>query len=257
MSQHRHSIILTAIAVITIAFFGCSESPPNKSRKDLDTMPKAYENQRQTNESALKYNIIDRELYDAPIKTQVELHVQINGTITEANLRQLLQNLYLQETSKTSFNYHSGRPTHVFIYLYTSRDHFDSGMGQWIGMLSKVGDEDPVKISIKSDLIEKIKELPKTIHGLDEAKRREIFVTIVKAEDKSHAEAEAAYPLPNPSQPGYSQDDAREQLKRQAAASNKLLEIYENDIAKQYNITLDQLKDIGLEGVTNNWPMPK
>lgn len=141
------------------------------------------------------YNVVDRDTYDAPIKTQVELHAVVWGTLTELGLKQLLQKLYDEANATRGFTFHGGKPTHVFIYLYTSLDHFKSGMGQWIAMLSKVGEDANIDTLVKTELISKIDAKPEVKHGLSEAKRKEVFLAIVRADARANAEAEQTYPL--------------------------------------------------------------
>lgn len=200
------------------------------------------------------YDVVDRDTYDAPIKTQIELHAVVSGTLTELGLKQLLQKLYDEANATRGFKYHGGKPTHVFIYLYTSRDHFKSGMGQWIAMLSKIGENSRVDTQVKTELISQLDAKPEVKHGFPESKRKEIFRAIVTAEDR--ADAQRMYPLPDPSKPGYSQAKASKQIKKQAEAFNTLTEKYKSEVAERYGITQEQFRDISIEALTKNWPMP-
>jgi hypothetical protein len=202
------------------------------------------------------YEVVDQDTYDAPIKTQIELHAVVSGTFTELGLKQLLQKLYDEANATRDFKYHEGKPTHVFIYLYTSQDHFKSGMGQWIAMLSKVGEDSQIQTQVKTELIAQLDAKPEVKHGLSESKRKEIFRALVTAEDRAHADAQRMYPLPDPSKPGYSQAKASEQVKKQAQAVNTLREKYELEVAKRFGLTQEQLKDISIEGLMKDWPMP-
>ncbi|MEE9555451.1 MAG: hypothetical protein V3W18_14285 [candidate division Zixibacteria bacterium] len=202
------------------------------------------------------YHVVDRDIYDAPIKTQVELHAVVSGRVTEFGLRQLLQKLYGEANATRGLKYHGGKPTHVFIYLYTSQDHFKSGMGQWIAMLSKIGENSRVDTEVKTEQISQLDAKPEVKHGLPESKRKEIFRAIVTAEDRAVADASRIYPLPDPGKPGYSQAKASEQYEKQAEASNTLMEKYKSEVAELYGISQEQVKDISIEALTKNWPMP-
>lgn len=202
------------------------------------------------------YDVVDRNTYDAPIKTQIELHAVVSGVLTEFGLKQLLRKLYDESNATRGFKYHGGKPTHVFIYLYTSREHFKSGMGQWIAMLSKVGEGSRIDTQVKTELIAQLDEKLEVKHGLPESKRKEIFRESVMAEDRASAEAERLYPLPDPRKSGYSQTEASEQVMKQAEALNTLTEKYKSEVAERYGITQEQLGDISVEALTKNWPMP-
>jgi len=202
------------------------------------------------------YDVVDRDIYDAPIKTQIELHAVVSGTISELGLDLLLQKLYDEANATRGFKYYGGKPTHVFIYLYTSRDHFKSGMGQWIAMLSKVGENSRIDTQIRTDLIAQLHAKPEVKHGLAEPKRKEIFGAIVTAEDRADKDAQRMYPIPDPLEPGYSRDKVGTQWTHQIEAFRSLKEKYRAQVAKRYGITEEQLRDISIEGVTNNWPIP-
>jgi len=202
------------------------------------------------------YDVVDRDTYDAPIKTQIELHAVVSGTLTEHGLKQLLQKLYDEANATRGFKYHGGKPTHVFISLYTSRDHFKSGMGQWIAMLSKIGENSRVDTQVKTELISQLDAKPEVKHGLPESKRKEIFRAIVTAEDRADADAQRMYPLPDPLKPGYSQAKASAQVMKQAEVLNTLEKKYKAEVAKRYGITEEQLWDISVEAIEKNWPMP-
>lgn len=94
-----------------------------------------------------KYKVLDEDIYDAPIKTQVVLNILVSGGISETGLKALLNKLYSSAKTKRGFKYHSS-PTNIYIYAFTSKERAESGMGQWIAMLQKsYGDVSP-KISI-------------------------------------------------------------------------------------------------------------
>lgn len=218
----------------------------DRKQKSADSRPSA----------APTYEILDRDTYDAPIKSQIELHAIVSGTVTESSLKQLLQKLYAEANGMRGFEYHGGKPTHVFIYLYTSRDHYKSGAGQWIAMLSRIGESAQVTTQIKRELVEQMASGPEVKHDLSEAKRKEIFRAIVTAEDRADVDAQRMYPLPDPSRPGYSQSTASAQMMQQAEALNALTAKYKSEIADRYGITEEQLRQITVEGITKNWPIP-
>ena len=202
----------------------------------------------------LTYDVVDLDTYDAPIKTQISIYVVVSGTLTEFGLEQLLQKLYDEANATRGFKYHGGKPTHVFINLYTSRDHFKSGMGQWIARLSKVGEGSRVETQVRTELITQLDAKPEVKHGLPESKRKEIFRAILTAEARADADAQRMYPLPDPNKSGYSQPKAIEQINKQVEAFYVLTEKYKSEVAKQYSITQEQLRNIAVEGLPKNWP---
>ncbi len=189
-----------------------------------------------------KYTILDEDIYDTPIKVQVEIDLLVSKDITQEELTVLLKHLYEKNRQRGGFKYHK-YPTHFAIRAYTSKEHADSGMGQWVGMLSKI-QNDAVELTVKGQLLTKLKQKPKQKFGLTEAKRRSIFTELVKAEDKTWKEAEAKYP--------------NQYLKPEFGDfRNKLEEKYNDELATKHGLTREQLEEIGIEGFVNNWPLPK
>lgn len=247
--------ILLVVGVI-IAAFVASDKDSRPRSPSTPTSRSAVPAPKKTAVPMPKYEVVDRDIYDAPIKTQIVMHAVVSGTVTETGLRQLLQKLYAEAQATRGFKHHGGKPTHVAIYLYTSLQHFKSGMGQWIGMLSKIGKNAKVDISVKSELISQLDAKPEVKHGLSESKRIEIFRALVRAEDRADADAQRTYPLPDPLKPGYSQDKATAQVMKQAEAIGKLTEKYRAEVIKRYRITEEQLTKITVEALEKNWPMP-
>jgi hypothetical protein len=185
--SRRNAIIAAICSVVLIVILAnIQESKQDKSRKETQPAPDI---------PSASYEIVDREDSDTPLKTQVTIQAMVSGKITESSLKQLLQDAYDEAEASRGFRYHGGTPSHVAVYLYTSEDHFKSGMGQWIAMLTKLGDGAPVDTQIRTELIAQLDRPPEEKFGLSEATRREIFEAIVRAEDKANAEAEKRYPF--------------------------------------------------------------
>lgn len=56
---------------------------------------------------------------------------------------------------------------------------------------------------------------------------------------------------------GQGQVDPLEQMGKQGKLEYRLKNKYEDNLAKEYGLTREQLKEIGLEGITKDWPLPK
>jgi len=141
-----------------------------------------------------KYSILDEELYDVPIKTQVTLNVLVSGEISDRSLRALLNQLYSSTKARRGFKYHDS-PTNIYIYAFTSKERAESGMGQWIAMLQKSYDDVKPTISINERQIAQLSAKPEELFGLPEEKRKEIWKELVLVEDRARKEAEERYPL--------------------------------------------------------------
>lgn len=204
-----------------------------------------------------KYIILNEDIYDVPAKTQVVLEVLVSGKISEPGLIALLEKLYTSTKAKRGFKYHNS-PTNIYIYAFTSRERFESEMGQWIGMVDWVKDYDTKpNISISKRQIAHLGDKPEERFGLSEAQRIQIWKEYVKTEDRSTEEAEKKYPLSGPSLLVLSDSEGIKRIKKNAELMHRLEEYYKNELAKKYRLTHKQLEEISMEGITKDWPFPK
>jgi hypothetical protein len=224
------AITLTLIITIGIALTNCSNSTQTKS--------------------ILKHTILKNEVNDIPIKTQVQLDVLITDTaITKQKVSDLLTFLYDKTAKRTGFKYHTN-PTNIYIYAYTSKEKAESGMAQWIGMISKSYDDVQPKIDISDTQLNSLTLKPVEKFGLSEDIRLEIWNKSIKVEDRAQKEADMKYPL---DKAGITQDD----IKKNGALNDKLKAKYEKELAAEYGISVAIIDSIGLEGMTKGWPFPK
>jgi len=94
------------------------------------------------------YVTLEDKVYDIPFKSQTSLSIVLNdSTIPKQQVVNLIESLSVTQMNR-SMKYHS-TPTHVFIYIYNNKAEFDKGMGGWIAMFQKVGEDDPGHYSYK------------------------------------------------------------------------------------------------------------
>lgn len=93
--------------------------------------------------------------------------------------------------------------------------------------------------------------------GLSEKLRRRIWVATIIAENRSLEEANEIYPLPNPSEAGFTQESFMSQFNKQSELEQELREKYYIEILEAYQISRDQFDNIGTEGAQQGWPFPK
>lgn len=151
-----------ALLTLILCLAGCGDAreqtTSGKNAEQKSTRQSAVSAQIKNDAPIPTYTEVDRDRYDAPVKTQIELHGVVTGKLTELGLNKLLRQLYDKAIATRDFKYHGGEPTHVFIYLYTSREHFKSGMGQWIAMLSKTADDSLPLIQVKTESLSQMPE---------------------------------------------------------------------------------------------------
>ena len=181
--------------------------------------------------------IVDEDVYDAPVKTQVVQHIVVSGKITEENLRALLVQQHHSISRRTGFKYHDS-PTNIYIYVYETDKKAEAGQGLWLAMSQmSYGDAEP-QINVRTEQIARIgQELPKKF-GLREEQRREVFREIARLEKKATDEAIQRFPS---------------DINKQIDLETKLDEKYKDELAAKYQLTRDQLQSIMVEGVKNLW----
>lgn len=202
------------------------------------------------------YKVLEEEVYDAVIKTQVEQHILVSGEITEDNLKVLMIALYKKIKDRTGFE-HRVNPNAIYIYAYIDQERFESQMGQWIAMLSKSASDKNYSMDINEGQLDNLDNTPEEKFGLSEDLRMEIWQEFVKTEDQAFSESLKVYPTPNPLSPEFSQELAKEALNNQAELSDELKEGYKVELLASYNISSDVLDEIVTEGLIKDWAFPK
>ncbi len=92
--------------------------------------------------------------------------------------------------------------------------------------------------------------------GYSEAERKEIFLELVRAEDRATNEAEFRFPTPDPLGEIYSEDAALVALDGFLNYFNEYAPQYRTQVAERFSLSMDQLDEIGAEGALNEWPFP-
>jgi len=82
--------------------------------------------------------------------------------------------------------------------------------------------------------------------GFSVNERREIFRRIVRVEYRAQKEAELRYP----------NELQVSEIHKKLDYSDKLSDKYKNELARELEISLDELKEVSQEGILHNWAMP-
>jgi len=250
VSSLGYALILL-IQILTFTSCGRQESPKSQEKKaETQTTPV-----QQPQVALPEYSILNEDINDTPLKTQITLNILVSGEISKTNLTNLLNELYSKTQDRTGFKYHN-RPTHIGIYAYTSKEYAQAGLGQWIAMLLKIGENVKPEITINERQISQLGAKPEAKFGLSEDKRRQIWDELIKAERRADSETEQRYPLPDPLEPNYSASYAGKQVEKQGKLRSFLREKYESEIAKKYGLTSKQLNKIVEEAIAKDWPFP-
>jgi hypothetical protein len=189
-------------------------------------------------EARVSFTVLKEDIFDGPGKTQIKQILLVEPDISRADLRALLNSRFKEANRRRGFKYHT-HPTVIAIYTYSSREHADSGMGQWIGMIIKVPPDALPEIRIHPSVGRALDS--QVLFGLTETQRKSIFKRIVSAEDQADDEAFRQYPT---------------DVKKAAERMNELTEANKKALARGAGLSLSQLKEIAIEGLKKNWPMP-
>lgn len=197
--------------------------------------------------ATISHTVLNEDISEKPGKTQIKMDILVSEEASDSELRTLLKSLYQEAGSRTGFKYHT-HPTVVAIYAYPSREHAESGVGQWSAMLTKSPMDQEPKISIDISVsLDDTAEAFRFGYSLDE--RKEIYKGIVEAGDRGGKEAEKRYP---------SQDtDELAEMQRRFDYADEIADKYKNELAKELELSREQLEEIGREGLINNWAMPR
>lgn len=76
--------------------------------------------------------VVYNDVYDAPVKTQIERHYVVNGEISYSELEDFLNETYEEIISSTGYDYRE-YPDAVYLFVYTP----GTSSANWIAMLQK------------------------------------------------------------------------------------------------------------------------
>lgn len=217
-----------------LALTSCNETPPVPERP----------------EGLLNHTIMDEEVDDSPLKTQVSFKVVINDkAFDKGKLEELLTYLYESTKTRTGFKYNE-TPTNIYIWAFSTKEKAQADMGQWVGMISKDFNDIEPEIDLSDTEFRALTEKQEDKWGLSYETRQDIWIQLINAERNAQREADKTYPL---NHPGITQDD----MARNIGLMRDLKERYESDIAKEYNLEMAVLDSVSLEGVMNGWAFPE
>jgi|AntAceMinimDraft_16_1070373.scaffolds.fasta_scaffold63749_2 hypothetical protein len=91
---------------------------------------------------------------------------------------------------------------------------------------------------------------------LSETQRKSIHYETWELVYKAGAQAEAAYPLPHPNDPGYTQAAFLEQSDKNYELKMRLEKQYLEELAARVGITYQDVKHLVSEGYEKSWPVP-
>lgn len=209
-----------------------------------------------------KHKIVDFDVSERPSgsKTFVSASAITNDSIiNEIQLNILLNHLYDSIMNTTGYKYRK-KPNSCNIFVYPTIQHFNSGMGQWIGNIGKSRNDDlPTIITQFIDKKANQKER-EALKKISINKQKEIWKKLILAEDKSNLEAEKKYPLiitaTNLTEINKQKERAKNNSDKHYEYQEKLLTKYKTELIEGFNISEKIIKEISSKGLNENWPFP-
>jgi len=227
--------LILASALLALTLTNCGYNPPEVT---------------ETSKDILKHSIHNEEVYDAPIKTQITFNVLIEEEeFDEQKVKDLLNYLYNTTISRTGFEYHKN-PTNIFIYAYTSTDKLESGMGLWVGMISKSFDDIQPQISINEKQLNSLNEIEEDRWELTTEKRHEVWEKLINLQDKAQVDADKKYPLDKVGL-------TLEEIGKNTEYVRELNKKYKSELAKEFAINIAIVDSVVKEGFKKGWAFPK
>lgn len=207
-----------------------------------------------------------QELVKLPIDKRMEYRVVVSPTIKENQVRPIIEQIVTDITSKDN------DIDEISLFLYSDKElvkdgWYDVARATWApgGELGSVTPEIArsnnrhdykTTIQVADNLEQYLKQRAKSEDnfGLTETQRRKIYKEVMAAEDKSWAEANKKYPVSGRSTWDLSQSELRSRMDRGTKLAQKLGDQYEDELAKKYSLTQEQLTQIIIEGNSERWP---
>ena len=179
----------------------------------VDMLASGNGGQRSEGGTALEYALLDETVDESPDKTQVTINLAVPEAASDQELTALLSQLLRDASQRTGFRYHAS-PTTVSIFAYASREHAESGMGQWEAMVLKTPLDPEPSVRIRSG--RGTTDEDGSRFGLTRQERMAVFGQLVRAGDQGRTEAESEFPT---------------DLTRQFERADQLTDRYKQDLA--------------------------
>lgn len=95
-----------------------------------------------SNKDDLNYAIIENTHYDIPLKSQILMRIELTDSVyTKAQIIKFCES-WVRVASSTEMKYHP-TPTHIWVYIYKSKEDFLKDGTSWIAMYGKAGSDKP------------------------------------------------------------------------------------------------------------------
>lgn len=190
--------------------------------------------------SGVTFRLVDEQIKDTPVKTQVEQHVVVVGDATEAALRAELKRRFDAAKRRSGWRHHD-RTTNVYIYIYGTEEQATAGQGLWLGMVAWTshGGATSARYQIHQGRLANLGTSEEKRFGLTEQERKTFLRELVAAEKRATNEAMRRIP------------DSR--LNEQLDLEAELMQRYRNEVFDKWGVTEEQAGKIATEAWEKGW----
>ena len=225
----------TLIILIAILTSNCSTPKKKEESTSISLDYKILNEKIMDNTASSKKVIINLIIHDTNKKIKL---------VNDKMVKNLLYSIYNKKSKEIDV------PITIGIYVYLSKEKAESGMAQWLGMLSKSYTEGSPRININEAQLKYVNSKPTIKYGLAENKRKEIWGLMIKSEYRAQKDADKTYPLDDPK-------NIKSNSRKNIDLNEKLIEKYKIELADQLKLDMAILDSIGIEGLEYGWTFPK
>ncbi|MDE0645080.1 MAG: hypothetical protein OXH84_02420 [Gammaproteobacteria bacterium] len=209
----------------------------------LATVPRRLRNfGASTQEENINADLAEEEIYDKPIKTQIDQRWFITKVPeSEKELEELIEKLHEKASIWSGFKHHNPA-TNIYIYVYHDKETAENEEtgADWLGMSAESFNDETNAISLNSSRLKKLQQPSEVHNGLEESKRKEIFEELKKSEQRTMKESQStrANGIVDLDYDKYL--DLRDEYRAE-------------QLLKKHSITEEQLSKIAVEGVSEGF----
>lgn len=188
------------------------------------------------------FSVVSNEVYDVPLKTQVERKIVISEKCSSEEIEKFLRNQYDVVRDMDGFQYHS-HPTHVWVAAYHSLETAEGAPSRMLGRISAYGSDKSADLTLDKDLIAVAWNESESRFSLTTETRKAIYLKLSAIEEDVMKRADAKIPIID-----------TESLKRNSELQSRLTNELEAEILDEHEISKEDLNSIFLEGWEKGWP---
>ncbi len=174
------------------------------------------------------FHLAKQDVVDTKLETQVIQHFVVEGVPAKENIEAEVRRRLDLERAGVGFRFHSS-PTSVGIFVYRTEGQAKAGQGLWIAKAIVNGSDEP-SFEFDQDRYLELSATPDTKRGRSEPERKAIFAQLIATEVRAAADASAGRGL-----------------------EGELREEYRSVLAKQLDMTEDELIGIAVEAYKKGW----